>query len=253
MVVFQKTDKFYSRNSGGKYRLDVGELRGLFNLSNTVAEQVKKFRIERLSAIMSGETPISIHGQAKIILHLIPLQSFSPPTRISLSLARQNADKLFPLSGSGYGERINLDGLLYHNGNLRGSGATSYLQLFNNGAIEAVDANILEALDKSKIIPGSHLHQKITQHTQRYLLALQNLGLNLPILAMLTLVGVKDYEIAVGWSRQNGVKIDRDVLIIPELFIEKFNILPSDLKPLLDSVWNAGGYLESENFNTQGG
>ncbi len=38
-VVFQGHDKFYGRNSAGKYPLDVNELRAAFTLSNTATER----------------------------------------------------------------------------------------------------------------------------------------------------------------------------------------------------------------------
>src|SRR6266852_7196550 len=40
MVTLQGVNKFYTRNSAGKHPLDVGELRGLFAMSNSITEQI---------------------------------------------------------------------------------------------------------------------------------------------------------------------------------------------------------------------
>lgn len=73
MVTFKNDSKFYSRNSAGKYQLDVSELRAAFVLSETTTERIRDFRIERLSKIIAGETPVLLNETAKIILHIILL------------------------------------------------------------------------------------------------------------------------------------------------------------------------------------
>ena len=43
-VIYKGHDKFYSRNSVGKYPLDTNELKNAFNLSQTLTEQISKFK-----------------------------------------------------------------------------------------------------------------------------------------------------------------------------------------------------------------
>ena len=57
-VIFQGHDKFYGRNSAGKYPLDVNELRGAFTLSSTAIERIRAFRTDRIIALANNETPI---------------------------------------------------------------------------------------------------------------------------------------------------------------------------------------------------
>jgi hypothetical protein len=57
-VVFQGNDKFYGRNSAGKYPLDVNELRAAFTLATTVTERIRAFRTDRLIALGNNETPL---------------------------------------------------------------------------------------------------------------------------------------------------------------------------------------------------
>jgi predicted HTH transcriptional regulator len=58
--------QFYSRNTAGKYRLDVDELRTLFAVSATSAERIRGFRAERLSNVAAGETPVPLEEGPKL-------------------------------------------------------------------------------------------------------------------------------------------------------------------------------------------
>ena len=47
--------------------------------------------------------------------------------------------------------------------------------------------------------------------------------------------------------------IDRDILILPEATIDKYDIPISQiLKPCFDSMWNAGNFPGSPNYNEHG-
>ena len=239
MVVFKGTDKFYSRSGSRKHRLDVDELRSLFTLSSTITEKVKHFRIERLSQIIAGETPIPMPSEPKIVLHLIPLESFSSPPQIDLAAAARHGSNLLPFGSSGYNNRVNLDGLLHHTMN-----SGSYIQLYKNGIIETVNSDIISANGNIKSIPSGTFNRALVQHVPDYMSALEKLGVNLPIVILLTLIGVKGYSMAVNRPTFGGAKIDRDILLIPEIILDKFEIISDDLQPLVKSVWNAAGWLE---------
>jgi predicted HTH transcriptional regulator len=51
-VVFKGHDRFYGRNSAGKYALDVNELRRAFTLSSTVTERIRAFRTDRINRVV---------------------------------------------------------------------------------------------------------------------------------------------------------------------------------------------------------
>jgi len=50
-VVFRGHDKFYARNSAGKYPMDVSELRSAFTLTSSVPERVRQFREDRIAKL----------------------------------------------------------------------------------------------------------------------------------------------------------------------------------------------------------
>ena len=111
-VIYDGHDKFYSRSSNGKYPLDVGELRIAFNLSETITERIRNFRLDRISKIFANETPVTFYDNPKIVLHLIPIISFAPAQSYDINKIASQPAKIKPIFCSGWNDRYNLDGFL---------------------------------------------------------------------------------------------------------------------------------------------
>jgi hypothetical protein len=252
-VIYKGHDKFYSRNSAGKYALDTNELKIAFNLSQTLTEQIGKFKTERIMQLVADNLPLPFCNGGKIVLHLIPLESFSPNYNIDLSSVTSDSQKLKPINPSSGSHRINLEGVLYYSGS-RHDKSHSYVQLYRNGIIEAVEGSILSA--KSAEIFGKDIPQtyegELIKSLRDYLNLAKELGVNMPIVVFLTLIGVKDWKMGVNDSYL-PYKIDRDILQLPETIIYSFDTKPKDiLRPMFDIIWNACGYERSFNFDEAG-
>jgi len=254
-VSFKSHDKFYTRSTNGKYSMDVAELRIAFNLSETITERIRRFREDRISKIFANETPIPFYETAKIVLHLIPIISFNPAQGYELSKISSHPEKIEPIRHSGYHHRYNLDGFLIYSGGREGK-SRSYVQIFKIGIIEAVEGSLLDPhhKDGKLSIPSIAYESELIKSLPIYLSALQTLNVELPIFIFLTLVGVRGYLMGVG---QRGFAkdytIDRDILLLPEVVIENYDIVPEDvLKPCFDAIWNACGFSGSRNYNNAG-
>lgn len=254
-VIFKGHDKFYSRNSAGKYSLDTSELRIAFNLSQTLIEKITKFKADRIFQLCADNTPVPFYEGGKIVLHLIPVESFNPEYKVDLNTISDNFAKLEPIYSSGWNHRINLEGVLSYSGG-RNDKSHSYVQLYRNGIIEAVEGLMLSPDDGRKYIPSIAYERELLKSLAGYLGVLKDLSISPPILIFLTFIGIKDFEMAVDRSRFWGndyYKIDRDILQLPEVFIESYNTEPQDiLRPLFDLIWNACGYTHDYNFDEQG-
>lgn len=259
MVTIQKANKFYTRNSAGRHLLDMEELRSLFSMASSTKEQMNRFRAERLAKIIADETPVAVAAAPRTVLHILPLQSLSSTSRIQLRQAiSELSHLLLPLGGQIFSRRINLDGLLsYSAGSPFRAGHDAYIQLYHKGIIETVNASTL-SLNRpftpggTPRIPSSTFEAELTKQVPQYLIALKALGVPPPFVLMLTLIGVKDYYMAVSEKFMftgNDAPIDRDVVIVPEIVIEDYECVASNLRPLLDSVWNAAGWPASPNFD----
>jgi hypothetical protein len=254
-VSFKGHDKFYSRGSNGKYPLNVEELRIAFTLSETLIDKIKKFRENRISAVYAGETPVPLYDGAKIILHLIPIISFNPAQHYDIDKIASQPGKIAPIYCMSYNCRYNLDGFLTYSAG-RSEKSHSYVQLFRNGIIEAVEALMLNSRTGELLIPSGAFEKELIISLSGYLSILQTLNVELPIFIFLTLVGVKGYSMAIDRMRYFGYepyKIDRDVLFLPEVIIESYDVNAADvLKPCFDSVWNACGFPRSLNYDNTG-
>lgn len=254
MVKFKGASKFYSRNSAGKYQLDVSELRAAFVLSENTAERIRSFRRERLSMIVAQETPVPMNEGAKLVLHIIPIAAFDPAARFDVASLYDNSPR--PLSAlKGWNQRHNFDRHLTFENPPNVPFAHTYLQTFRNGIIEAVDAYMLSPYEERRIIPSVDYEWEILQALPRFLSVQKNLGVEPPLFIMLSLLGVKDYimDVNLGFNRWFGNPIERDALLVPEVVIEDFNVASDQvMKPIFDAVWNAAGWPASRNYDNAG-
>lgn len=253
MVTFKNTSRFFTRNSAGKYQMDVTEIRAGFLMAEAIPERIRRFRDDRLSKIVAGETPFSMNSGAKMILHLLPVFSFSKPTTVDVLSVSYNFGQLPLMATNGFDGRMNLDGCVTY-WQPKDGPCYSYTQLFRSGAIEAV--NGLTLTRKEPGIPSISYEEELIRVTDAYLKLFSQLDIEPPIIVMLSMVGVKNFKMIVNlrytMSRQTLV-IDRDVLLLPEVVIKNLSEEPATaLRPIFDAVWQSAGFERSINYDENG-
>lgn len=266
MVSYQKTNKFYSRNSHGKYLLDVGEIRNLFLLSQGAIDRIRSFRLERLGRIIAGETPIPIADGPKMIMHTVPLSISDPSAIFHLEPVTRKIDLVRrPPSHHHMESRLNFDGYLTYCQDPSESAAYRYAQLFRNGSIEFVEVS--PAFNDSfkeqwfdtpvKGIASIKFEQDLIDVLRNHMYVLRTLNVNPPFFVMISLLGVKRYRMIVrsGYGKYEAGRdgIDRNDLILPETQIDGTDANPSTLlKSSFDMIWNAAGWPASRNYDSNG-
>lgn len=252
-VVFKGHDKFYGRNSAGKYPLDVTELRSAFNLSGTVNERIEAFRTDRIIALMNNETPIPFTDTPKVVLHCIPVESFAGRPQFDVLPLYENPRSLPVICSTVWNRRLNLDGLISYN---HGNPCSAYTQLYRSGVIEAVSGEIVARPFKQRtVIPSVRFEGYILQYLPACIGTLQQVGVTPPVLIGLTLtkthglvMGVDEMRLEFGLS----YPIAQNSVILPATLVEDFSIPPVKiLRPMFDLVWNACGHPRSENFDSE--
>jgi hypothetical protein len=257
VVNFQGHWRFYARNSAGKYPLDVIELKSVFLSTTALGERIRNFHFDRLSKIGSSETPVPLEGKARIVFHLIPYSAFE--TNLSTSSLPVDKDiwSLPLIYSSIAGYRYNLVGLLVYSergNNLSGA----YTQIFRNGIIESVSARLFGSGEGiGDFIPSAVFEEELIRALKTCIALYQKLSILPPSVLLVSLMGVKGYKLAVNqrldpW-RQQGHKIDRDSLYLPEVLIEDPAIdTATILQPVFDAVWNSAGWMKSFGYDESG-
>lgn len=244
-----KDHKFYGRTSSGKYPLDVGEIRAAMINSEHLAEKIRKFKADRIIQVMSGETYRPMGSKGKMLVHLIPVQSFTNGTAISISEQRNYLEKLCPMFTSGYSWTINLDGHFNHDGGLSDM-TTSYVQVYRNGSFEL--CSDLGYAGTKTFDQG--IETRLTEKVGECLDILSSFGLESSVIVFTTFVGVEGYRLkdpfrSRGGSTQNN-PLSIDVLPLPEVALEeRRQNIAEVLKPSFDVLYNAFGYPEAFTYN----
>ena len=262
-VYRNETPRFVTRNSVGKYTMDVAEIRSAVLASDAVVERMRAFRQNRLADVISGQTPADMGGLAAVVLHVLPLAAFdSPAPSVDLQAAPGLPGGFLPI-GTGGNLRHNFDGLVCHgyDAGYRADserGPESYILLFRSGAIEAADTYILWPESDGLVIPSVVFERDLLEAAERYLALLSQLGVTGPVYLALSLLGVEDYTMATG-SRVygSGVRpVDRDALVVPEVEAERPGLGREEverlMQPAFDQVWNACGYARSFLYHADG-
>ena len=261
MVTFKNHSRFYSRSSAGKYQLDVREIGQAFLLADSLGTRIRNFHLEKLSKVISSETPVQLPSGAKVVMHLIPTSSFQTNNQVEIKAAGKQGHLLHTLSGSPDTFRYNLDGVVSFRSR-RDNEVASYVQLFRNGVIEVVDSYILRQRDGANPYIPSIMFERAIINTSGILLSFQRqFGIIPPTHIFVSLGGVKGYKIVVRdelqfvyGMRDEGDLIDRDVLLLPDVLLDNYeNVNPGRLyRPLFDAVWNATGWPECMDYDEDG-
>jgi len=255
MVTLGGTSRFYARNSSGKYPLDVREIKSAFALSEEFPAQLRRFRDERLSNLLQGETPLPMVGSQFIAFHAYPMEAANSAYSLTSDTMLQKSRLLEICTyGVGSSRRLNLDGLLIFS--RFDSGETvQYTQLFRNGAIEIVDSYLLSRPMKPNIISGGLIEKELICHTTKYIQFLKELNIGAPIVFFLSLLGVRGYILTHSdhFSPKDYEAIDRENLVLPETRVEDLSQdVDQMLKDLFDLMWQSSGYIQSPHYGRDG-
>jgi hypothetical protein len=223
------------------------------------SEQADTFRNDRVRDVVAGAAPVAMGEGAKTFLHIVPLATHPVSLAIGEQQVQEQARKIFPLNGSGFFSRLNFDGHLNFDSSRRVQGtASSYIQLFRNGAIEFCDVSLLEPTQRNggavKVIWAEHFEGRIIASLTASLKLLEQLSVPLPVMVFLSLAGVNEYVISDGKPFFDDLyPIDRDTLLPPGQLIEHWEEKPDHiLKPIFDVICNAAGLQKSKFYDANG-
>lgn len=253
-VIAHRDNRFFGRNSRGKYPLDVPELRRVFAAGEAFHERVQGFRANRIHMLLSGEGPAKLPVGGHCVMHLVPFGAFSGEEKFSGPWLAEKWGILSPSPGAAWNHRFNFEGFLgYEVGGSLPNG--TYLQVFRSGIIERVGNEYLAPRAPGSLIIYPDFEEIVVAQVPRLLAIQREAGVEPPILVLLTFVGMKGYSIYRGEPRflPSREPIDRSILALPEILIEDYaSDIPVLLRPAFDVFWQAMDWPGSPNYDRDG-
>lgn len=249
---------FFSRNSYGKYPLDVDQIRMAFLTSDSQAERIKRFREDRISQIVADETPVLLSSPQRLILHLIPIPSFFNNEQIDLSDTSLVSRLFVPFRGSASACHHNIDGFVVYYGS--SNKAFTYSQVYFNGAIEA--ACSLDQIIRSAKCSGIFIENIVKGAINKYIISYRELNIVPPVLISLSMLGCEGVHICANEEDMIPLEgiiyesrpVDRNIAIFPDVLLEAWDSieLTTLLKPIYDRIWKASGFPRSPSYDKDG-
>lgn len=222
-------------------------------LSEEIKEKIRHFKDDRLSKILSEETPVPLDSKTLVALHIIPAISFDP--MFQLNLTTINEDPSSNLNTFGVGSQnwnYNADGFI-HSGIIHGSQRNiNYTQVFRSGIIEAVSSSLVRGHED--FIPSTDFVNKLITGVNQLKRTLQNLAVPPPAVISLSLLGVKEKRLGLRFpSPFNQRTIDRENLFLPDHLLNNWEEEAKTLlRPIFDVVWQACGFAACHFYDADG-
>jgi hypothetical protein len=256
MVTANGYNRFDARNSMGKYFMDVEDLRMAFTQAALINESFMTFRQQRIDLIAKNEGICPLPNSAKIVIHLLPFSFSKEPNLLDFSRVNSQIENFSPFNEYvQWAIMHNFFGVASIYGGTPNE-VTSYNQWFRNGGFEIADTYILSDRSDNKSIPQAMFEGYFIKWLQRSLILMQNNSVPAPYCLMLSMLGLKDFQIHDGSFIQRSSdrrKVTMDNLLFPPVMIPDGNVEAEKvLHPVFDWVWNSAGYPNCFNYNQEG-
>lgn len=205
----------------------------------------------RIDELEKGRFANNILDGAKLVLHLIPLESIGG-SQFEIKDLKRPAE-LQPFYATGWDYTVNKDGYNTFAKWPNYETSHSYVQFFRNGIIESVDMGMLQAHNDKKFIPFIKFENDIINFvSQHYFNALKAINIKLPIAICISLLDIKDYFIS-GDPRFPREYIKENLLTLPVVIVNTWETdIRKGLKSAFDYLWNHCGFEGSLNYDENG-
>lgn len=239
---------FYSRNSAGKFALDVSQIRSAFVAGTEVADRIRRFRDERIGRVLAGEGAMPMLSGPLLVVHVVPLTNadgvFDGVQRTGMRPAPECP---------AWSNRFNLDGYVAYT---PGEVAYGYTMALRNGAFEGVQCQSASG-DVPPMMYGYGIEGDLLFCVEMFTKISRATGYAGPLVVLASLMGCKGKRILAnlqGFATRHDPAhtVDRDVLALPDVTFEEAAPRPTVLRPIFDALWQAGGAPGSPSYAHDG-
>lgn len=211
--------------------------------------RINEYIKERRNGIPIDEEPLYFDDGAKVIIQLIPFNSFKheaskPNINIDFDLLNLNNYRLTPLYyPSNWTESINENGLF------RYSAQYGYLEIETSGIVEFVDQGLLSYETR---IPSDIFEKIILEGLENIQSFLKETDIEGKLLINISLLNIKGFTLPSRHSSgfvSNSKPFESEVLHLPQITLDSINdSIEAAIKPAFDLLWRAFGYTSSKNY-----
>ncbi len=180
---------FYVRNPAGKHPMSIDELRRAFGLSASIADRMRAFREERLSAF--GTLPFGVRLGPKISVLIVPLSAFVDPLDLDIRVERRPRDVVRPISDQSSTHQYCLDGVATVT---PGSPVDAYSLMFRTGVVECV-APILSNDPTRVTVSPYRIEEVVFKAWEGFVAFAKAYGIEPPASVFATLLDIRDVRI----------------------------------------------------------
>lgn len=230
-IRFKNSGRFWTRNSRGKYEMDVQELRHAFTQSDAMPQRLRQFHEEAVSASLGANMPYGMGGDPVAVVSIIPLGLLRD--RRDLELSGENV--LVPANAAkagGYSWLPTLEGMLMHTPPDERGTIRAYTLTHRSGYIDAAFTigGIRKLRDGSRVrlVWSGTFEDGVGEMVFHGASRLRSYGIEGPWVILVTVRGITEARFAVRES-ELSMPAWRETARLPELIIEhpdKDSLLP---------------------------
>lgn len=243
-------DEFYIRYANGISYMDIDDLRKGFLYSSGIQTQIRQFCKDRISMILSNECVGDLGDGAKIVFFILPEWSLELGNTIDLSIVEKNVTLFLPISGYGCDSRYNADGYCIFANNFETETINSYVQIFHNGIIEAVEIRLFSLNNMQEVYNWFETVKIITDSIKRYCNLLDQSNVPKPWHISSTILNGKGYYAKYGLFNSSK-RLERDIINSQDGIITEDISIDEALKPVFSSLSNAFGLRSSPSCDVK--
>jgi len=247
MVSVDGSTRFFVRNDKAKYVMDREQIRQAFLFSDSIHDRLQEFRNRQTARVLAGTVGIPFHNTWKRIVHLVPLAGLNGGLSIDFRAFTPASGKL-PVLGGTLNRRPNVDGMVFAYDFSGKHDSLEYLQVFRNGAIEHIRTGAQETEGARGDVPGEVVESGLIRDFKTYMDFYKSQAIPMPSVMMVSLVDVAGRHLPLHeYTAVRPVELtfDRDVIALPELWLENHDSDPITIRPVIEAFWQAGGHQQS--------
>lgn len=245
-VTYRNSGKFYSRNSRGKYELDVHELRHAFIDASQLPNRFRQLHAEGVERARGIDMPFAVSAAPTAVVSTIPLALF----RDEIELPINSDQAVAPIKPNAYSSIEMIEGILIHTPINEETGRVrSFAITYRNGrsdvawTIGGIRKN--EQGKDMKLVFAPTFEEGLIAATRSTQTRLKQFGIEGPWVIQVSVIGVRNHLMILKWHEATEPAF-RDEALIGHIVVDRIDV--ETLLPIAQKFWLLFGMHRPESL-----